>query len=296
MNYSKDDVLPAAAGLWQDIVLALTNVDRRFFNGRNQPCQLCGGKDRARFIRKHEMQFHCNQCGDKSGLQFYMEYAGIGFSDAINDVGNYLGMIPVERREAAKREHVIINQFPDWYNYDIEIYDSIKEAATVDLSAWQKINGLNMLDILKHGENALLPLLNESGEPCDFVMINQAGSWQTTGGNRSLPKGVHSTFGTTLGKRSYIAVSPLTAAHAAVFTQRMVHCCYDVANLWDVAKNFEEAPVIICASIEDVQEADSLKFEQMMFNAKNNTVNRRLWKSFEYMDERENANDKGRSD
>lgn len=321
MNHQKDDVLQAAAGLWQDIILSLTNVDRRFFNGRHQPCQLCGGKDRARFIRKHEMQFHCNQCGDKSGLQFYMEYAGIGFSDAINDVGNYLGMIPVDRREAAKREHIIINQFPDWYNYDIEIYDSIKEAATVDLSAWQKINGLNMLDILKHGENALIPLLNAQGEPCDFVMLDIDGNMQTTSGNKSVPSGFHSVFGNEQGKRSYIAVSPPVSAHAAIFTGKKVICCYDVDNLWDVAKNigrdwsrskvslndYERVadeinkpddyrpPVVICANLEDVQEADSLKFEQLMFNAKNNTVNRRLWKPLEYMDEREKVNDKGRS-
>lgn len=288
MNHNKDDVLPAAEGLWVDILTALTNVDQKFFNGRHQPCQLCGGKDRARFIRKHEMQFHCNQCGDKSGIQFYMEYAGIGFSDAINDVGNYLGMIPVERREAAKREHIIINQFPDWYNYDIEIYDSIKEAATVDLSAWQRVNGLNMLDILKHGENALIPLLNQSGEPCDFVMLDVDGNMQTTGGNKSVPSEFYSVFGETKGKHAYIAISPLTAAHASVFMQRMVYCCYDAANLWHVSKNFDEPPVVIVTDIAEVQEADSLKFSQLTFNAKNNTVNRRLWKPFEIVEERKN--------
>ena len=175
-------------------------------------------------------------------------------------------------------------------------YEQLKKSAKPDLSAWQRVSGLNMLEVLNDGkDNALVPLL-AMGNPFDFVIIDIDGNISLGSGSGSIPDGAYSTFGSIAGKRSYIAVSPLTAAHAAVFTQRMVHCCYDVANLWDVAKNFDEAPVIICASIEDVQEADSLKFEQLMFNAKNNTVNRRLWKPFEYMDEREKANDKGRSD
>jgi hypothetical protein len=174
-------------------------------------------------------------------------------------------------------------------------YEQIKKTASADLSAWQRVNGLSMLEVLSSGDNALVPLLTK-GKPFDFAVIDINGNITTLNGLESFSDGVYSTFGTTIGKRSYIAVSPLVAAHAAVFTQRMVHCCYDVANIWDVAKDFDEAPVIICASIDDVQEADSLKFEQLMFNAKNNTVNRRLWKPFEYMDEREKVNDKERSD
>ena len=174
-------------------------------------------------------------------------------------------------------------------------YEQIKKAAKPDLSAWQRVNGLSMLDVLSSGDNALVPLLIK-GKPFDFAVIDIDGSITTVNSLESLSGGVYSTFGTTVGKRNYIAVSPITAAHAAVFTQRIVHCCYDVTNIWDVAKNFEEAPVVICASLEEVQEADSLKFEQLMFNAKNNTVNRRLWKPFEYIDEREKKNDKGRSD
>lgn len=299
-NHDKDDVLPKAEGLWVDILTKMTDVDSDIFDHtKEHPCPCCGGKTRFRYRRnsskKLDKPFFCNHCGAKNGIQLLMAITGYSFFDAINAVGDHLALIPADIIQTAKVSHSISIRFPHWYNYDIEIYDSIKEAATVDLSAWQKINGLNMLDILKHGDNALLPLLNESGEPCDFVMINHDGLMQTTGGNKIVPSGFYSTFGTTIGKRNYIAVSPLVAAHAAVFTQIIVHCCYTADNIWDVARDFEEDPVIICASIEEVQEADSLKFEQLMFNAKNNTVNRRLWKPFEYMDERKKANDKGRS-
>lgn len=170
-----------------------------------------------------------------------------------------------------------------------QLKHTIPSQRHADLSAWQRVNGLSMLEVLSSGDNALVPLLIK-GKPFDFAVIDIDGNVTTTNGLESFSEGVYSTFGTTIGKRSYIAVSPFTAAHAAVFTQRMVHCCYTADNIWDVARGFEEAPVVICANIEEVQEADSLKFEQLMFNAKNNTVNRRLWQPFEYMDDREKIN------
>lgn len=297
MNHAKEDVLPAAEGLWVEILTALTSVNPEIFDSRKEhPCPLCGGKTRFRLRKKSGVKldkpFYCNHCGSRSGIEMLMELTGLSFFDAINDVGNHLNMIPTERREVLKREYQHSITAPKWYNYDPEIYDSIKKAATVDLSAWQRVNGLNMLDILKHGENALVPLLNKNNEPFDFAMIDVDGNWQTTGGNKTLPSGVYSVFGSEVGKRSYVAVSPLVAAHAAVFTGKMVHCCYELANLWDVAKNIGvdsqewQPPVVICANLDDVQEADSIKLEQLMFNPKNRTVNRRLWKPFEYMDAR----------
>lgn len=164
-------------------------------------------------------------------------------------------------------------------------YESLKKSAKVDLSAWQRVSGLSMLEVLASGDNALVPLL-ALGNPFDFAIIDINGNVTTSDGSENIPDGAYSTFGTVVGKRNYISSSPFYAAHAAVFTQKMVHCCYTVDNLWHVAKNLEDPPVVICSSIEEVQEADSLKFDQLMFNAKSNTVNRRLWKPFEYMDAR----------
>lgn len=164
-------------------------------------------------------------------------------------------------------------------------YLKLKQTAKVDLSAWQRVSGLSMLEVLASGDNALVPLLT-LGNPFDFAIIDINGNVTTSNGSENIQDGAYSTFGTVAGKRNYISSSPFYTAHAAVFTQKIVNCCYTVDNLWNVAKNFEEPPVAICSSIEEVQEADSLKFDQLMFNAKNNTVNRRLWKPFEYMDAR----------
>lgn len=312
MNHSKEDVIPAADGLWRDIILALTNVDPKFFNGRGQSCPLCGGNDRARYIHKHDMQFHCNQCGQRNGLMFYMDYTGLSFSDAVNDVGDYLNLIPTDKREAARSNYQTVRSFPDWYKYDMEHYEKLKEAATVNLSPWQRISGLNMLYILEHEGCALIPLLNEQGNACDFVLIDRDGSTQTTGGSKIIPSGFHSVFGESKGKYTYLAVSPYVAAHASIFMQRQVVCVYELENIWEVGKNVGKdwhkekvklsdmnavadeiykhdeyiPPVVIVSNITETQESDQLKFKQLIFNLKNNTVQRKLYEPYEIMEKR----------
>lgn len=295
MNHQKEDVLPKAAAIWPDILVNLAGIDSSIFDHRKEhPCPLCGGKTRFRYRNKPaglERPFYCNHCGSKNGIEFFIAYTGMDYCSAINSVGDYIGNIPREKIEVIKREFEIKNQFPERYKFDAELYDSIKKAATVDLSAWQRVNGLNMLDVLKHGDEALVPLLDSNGKPVDFVMIDIEGNYQTTAGNKIIPDGFYSVFGDIKGKRSYIAVSPLVAAHAAVFTQRQVICCYEETNIWDIGKNIYEPPVVIVSNISEVQEADVLKFSQLVFDSKNNTVNRRLYKYGEIMKERGNKND-----
>ena len=286
MNHQKEDVFQAAEGLWPDIFKATTTIDERIFNGKHQPCPVCGGKDRFRYIRKHDKPFMCNQCGSYSNIEFFMELTGYTFSDSINIIGDHLRLIPHEQIEVKKREYQIATSFPDWYKFDFKLYDSISKKAEIDLSLWQIRNGLQMLDILKHGENALLPLLNEQGKPVDFVMVNPDGEWQTTAGNKTIPSGFHSVIGSGEGKYKYICVSPFHACHASVFMQREVICCYDVSNIWDCIKQHEDGALVIVSNIDEVLEADSIKMKQLTFNTKNNTVSRRLWEVGEIVREK----------
>lgn len=280
-SHDKETVLQAAEGMWQPIIQALVSVDDKVFNRKHQACPSCGGKDRFRYEPKYELPFLCNNCGPKTPLQFLMDLSGMDFPTAINTIGDYLNCVPVEQIRVANQQAQITASFPSWYKFDMDKYNQIKERAKVGISPWQRVSGLNVLDILKHGDEALIPLLNESGNAVDFTMIDIDGNWQTTVGNKSVPSGFYSTFGETKGKHTYIAVSPFHSAHASIFMQRQVICCYDVANIWDVAKSLEEAPVIVTASMDDVLEADSLNFKQLTFNSKNNCVNRRLYEAGE---------------
>ncbi|AUS00344.1 DNA primase/helicase [Vibrio phage 1.273.O._10N.286.54.C7] len=292
MNHQKEDVLPKAEPIWVEILSALTSIDTSIFNPKKEhPCPCCGGKTRFRYRNKPaglDRPFYCNHCGSKNGIELLMELTGFDFNDSINTVGDYLGCIPTEQIQIKQREFEIQSSFPGWYPFDMKHYLKLKQESKVDLSMWQRISGLNMLDILKHGDDALIPLLDKNGKPVDFMMIDGNGNMQTTGGSQIVPSEFHSVFGDKIGKRRYIAVSPFTAAHASIFTQRQVVCCYELENLWDVAKNLEEPPVVIVTSIEETQEADQLKFEQLTFNKKNNTVSRRLWKPYEIMESKRN--------
>lgn len=69
----------AAVGCWPDIYSAL-GIDTR--NGKHGPCELCGGKDRARIDDKGGRgTFICTQCGSGDGMEmvkrkFNTDYAG----------------------------------------------------------------------------------------------------------------------------------------------------------------------------------------------------------------------------
>lgn len=278
MNHDKNEVIPAAAGLWPKILQSLTNIDSKVFSGKHQPCPTCGGKDRFRYEKSYEYPFLCNQCGPRAPINFYMDLTGVDFSQAINDVGDYLNLIPVERRHAINQEFIATSQFPSWYEFDMKHYLKLKEQAYTGPTPWQRVSGLMMIDILAHGDDALIPLLNRDGHACDFVMVDIDGNWQTSGGNTIVPDGFYSTFGDEPGKRTYIAVNPYHAGHASVFTGKQVICCYSEENISSVANNFPYREcVVIVTSLSETLEADGLQLSQLTFNKQTKTVNRRLW-------------------
>lgn len=294
-NHQKEDVLVKANLIWPEILVNLAGMDSDYLSGKKEgPCPLCGGDTRFiyRIKKVHELDkpFYCRSCGSRDGLGLFIKFTGLDFPTAINKLGDYVGNIPTEKLEVKQREHQTRSKFPNRYKFDPDLYDTIKKAATVDLSAWQRVNGLNMMDILKSGDDALIPLLNDKGVPVDFVLIDIDGNYQTTAGNKSIPDGFYSVFGEKQGKRNYIAVSPLVAVHASIYMQRKVICCYELSNIWEVGKQNEDPPVVIVSNLEETQEADINKFEQMIYNAKNRTVNHRVYQPFEIMDLR-NKND-----
>lgn len=99
-NYDKDEVLSRMLGMWKVALMKLCNAPAHFFNGRHQPCLYCGGKDRARWTdnlnRKGDGGNICNQCGNDTGIGLFMRLTGENFSDAINTLGDWLNLVPVD--------------------------------------------------------------------------------------------------------------------------------------------------------------------------------------------------------
>lgn len=99
---------------WRDI-LPLLGVPAKFLNGRNQPCPVCGGRDRARFDNKEGRgTWFCSHCGAGDGVALVMKLKKISFREAAELIEPLIGEAKVseakpkaERSEAEKRRDMV---------------------------------------------------------------------------------------------------------------------------------------------------------------------------------------------
>lgn len=90
------DIRDRCRGMWQSLLPQL-GVPVGFLNGRNQPCPICGGKDRARFTNKGgDGVFICNQCGAGNGITLAMKLNGWDYKTACLKIDERL---PEARRD-----------------------------------------------------------------------------------------------------------------------------------------------------------------------------------------------------
>jgi putative DNA primase/helicase len=84
----------AAHGRWREILPAL-GLPSALFNGKHQPCPICGGTDRFRFDdRTKEGDFFCSMCGAGKGMQLLMRVKGWDFKQTANEVDAIIGNLP----------------------------------------------------------------------------------------------------------------------------------------------------------------------------------------------------------
>lgn len=112
MSYDLKDVKVKAAGYWPAILNRVGGVDDDFLTTSHGPCPKCGGTDRWRVFDDFADSGGaiCNQCGRGQGgkgmgdgIQVMQWLLGVGFPDAIQKVGNFLGVQPAKKKEAKKR-------------------------------------------------------------------------------------------------------------------------------------------------------------------------------------------------
>ena len=86
-----EDVKRRAHGQWSRI-LAFLGVDQKVLNRRNQPCPLCGGKDRFQFTDKFgEGNYFCRKCGPGGGFKLLQGIRGWDFVTALREVEACVG-------------------------------------------------------------------------------------------------------------------------------------------------------------------------------------------------------------
>ena len=100
MHHQKEEVIPKMRGMWQTALIELCGAPVSFFNGRHQPCLCCGGKDRARWTDKINEKGDggniCTHCGNDSGIGLFMKLRGESYSEAIDTLGDWLNLVPVD--------------------------------------------------------------------------------------------------------------------------------------------------------------------------------------------------------
>jgi len=101
---------------WPDIFLSL-GVDEKVINKRNQPCPLCGGKDRFRYIDNlGDGRVVCNQCAPDTidGFEFLMRLTGKSFADIARDIRDVIGKTVARAPQNADLEKIRMKLKRTW--------------------------------------------------------------------------------------------------------------------------------------------------------------------------------------
>ena len=101
MGYDKEDVRGNASNRWTDI-LTHFGLPAESLDGRHQPCPKCGGTDRWRVFDDFDEKGGaiCNVCLQNAGDGFQVAawWTGKKFADVVNEIGEFLGMKPEEKK------------------------------------------------------------------------------------------------------------------------------------------------------------------------------------------------------
>lgn len=101
MTYLLRDQL---AGRWQSILPHL-GIPAKFLNKRNQPCPVCGGKDRARFLDiEGNGSWVCTHCRGGDGFSLVMLKNGWDFKTAAQRIEPLIGAAKVMKPAPAKTD------------------------------------------------------------------------------------------------------------------------------------------------------------------------------------------------
>ena len=130
-NFKLDELKVAARGQWKSILASICAVAEHLLDGSHHPCPKCGGFDRFRMINESAGSLFCNQCfstknGD--GVAAVMWLLGCDFKDAIEKIGNYLGLKPVK----PKRDPAAKLQFVEWNDLAAATWCLKKKPITID--------------------------------------------------------------------------------------------------------------------------------------------------------------------
>ncbi len=257
MKYDWHEIEPKMKGNWQALMMSVFNLHPDVFNGRQQACPHCGGKDRFRFDNNMESPgdggAYCNQCGSASGITWAQRMGGMNFFEALECCANWLNLTPQETRKPIMKPVGSRNTSPQ---LDPEAVEEIMKRFTLKtVSKWTVSNGLGC-DIRSDGEKMAfelflphrVPAFHESftGHPCNVACIHRDGHVSYEAGKGDdyiygrITRGSVTPVGENNGKAVYLCVDYADAWHVHYLTNAQVWCCWTPENMEQVAWAFPD--------------------------------------------------------
>lgn len=274
-NYDWKDIAPKMVGNWQNAILALTGVDLRNANPKkHSPCPMCGGVDRFRFDdRKPGSRradgsggYFCNGCGGGDGMKLYQGIARLSFSQAVNELGKFVGGQPVEQRRAAVKA---IDSAP-MVDYGKEVSEEIAaaklaEAKSYPLCPITRVEGIGPPNVLVLWRKDA----DRVSEHEKYVWANPIHHLNKDGGRGRLCNVSMTKFDESIrflaGGISYNAATVIDGNHRFVICERLVDgwhihhqtgatvfVCYSAQNIDHVAYLLGDRVTAIAARGSDI--------------------------------------------
>ena len=106
-KYELQQVKDTARGLWASVHLQLCGIANECITTKHVPCPRHGGKDKWRVFDDYENTGGavCQDCGKMAdGLEVVRRFTGCSLPEAIDRIGDYLGLPPKENKSKTKNE------------------------------------------------------------------------------------------------------------------------------------------------------------------------------------------------
>lgn len=178
-------------GMWKDALINICDAPVNFFNGKHQPCLYCGGRDRARWTDNLSIKGDggniCNQCGNDTGIGLMMRLTGMNYSEAINVLGDWLNLIPVEVVAKANKRASRASPYKMGAQIDhercLEIMERTERVESTPLSTYEGIYSEFGFDVGRTKSGELIHAIpcfmaysdGISEEMCNVMFINEDG-------------------------------------------------------------------------------------------------------------------------
>lgn len=258
MHYQSNEVIPKMSGMWVKLYRDLLGWSDKQLSGKHTGCPHCMGVDRFRFTDKINRSGDggaiCNQCGSDSGVGWFMKCSGLNYSEAIDTLGEWLNLVPVEIVNKANK----VASRDSGYNFGaqaphencVSVMERTKPCINTPLSVFE---GFYLPDDekyqcgLKTRENGTTEFIHAipchlvhsdelDDEMCNILFVNEEG--ESSFYARDYTRGSVAVTGNT-DKTIYLCVNWIDAQHIHLATGQEIWCCFSPSNLEIVAHRYK---------------------------------------------------------